>query len=206
MPHTTYGLMKGTRNHRIESPRVKVTMRTGRPNACNMCHLDQTLGWTAKHLTDWYGIKSPKINRADERASATVRAILEGDAGKRALVAWALGWGPAQAVSGTDWMEPYLAAVLVDPYPAVRIIAARSLRTLSGYEDFQRDLDGESEARQQAKAEVLTRWAAQAGEQGEASSQRARPQGLMKADGTLDVTEFARLLKRRNNTKIRLVE
>jgi len=206
MPHTTYGLMKGTRNHRIESPSVKVTMRTGRPNACNMCHLDQTLGWTAKHLGDWYGIKSPKINRADERLSATVRGILEGDAGKRALMAWVLGWPEAQAVSGTDWMEPYLAELLVDPYPAVRIIAERSLRTLPGYEAFQRDLDGEPEPRQQAKAEVLTNWAARTGGGAGAAGKVARPQVLMNADQTLNVDEFARLLKRRNNTEVRLVE
>ena len=202
MPHTTYGLMKGTRDHRIASPSVTVSMRTGRPNACNMCHLDQTLAWTARHLEDWYEIKSPTINRADERASATVRGILEGDAGTRALMAWVL----AQAVSGTDWMEPYLAELLVDPYPAVRIIAERSLRTLPGYESFQKQLDGEAEARQQAKAEVLSNWSARTGSTAEAAGTPARAQLLMNADGTLDAKEFARLLKRRNNTKIRLVE
>jgi len=204
MPHTTYGLMKGTRNHRIESPNVKVTMRTGRPNACNMCHLDQTLGWTAKHLTDWYGIKSPTINRADERASATVRGILEGDAGKRALMAWVLGWPEAQKVSGTDWMEPYLAELLVDPYPAVRIIAERSLRTLPGYEGFMKELDSAEDLRELAKAEVLTNWSARTG--GDGPKKPARPFILMQEDGTLDVDEFARLLKRRDKRKIRLVE
>ncbi len=209
MPHTTYGLMKGTRTHRIESPSVKVTMGTGRPNACNMCHLDQTLGWTAKHLDQWYGIKAPTINRADERASAIVRGILEGDAGMRALMAWTLGWPEAQAASGTDWMEPYLAELLVDPYPAVRIIAERSLRTLPGYETFRKELDAAPELRQQAKAEVLTNWSARGSRTGTgsgAAAKPARPQILMNADGTLDVKEYARLLKRRNLTKIRLVE
>lgn len=204
MPHTTYGLMKGTRNHRIDSPNVKVTMRTGRPNACNMCHLDQGLGWTAKHLTAWYGIKAPTINRADQRASATVRGILEGDAGKRALMAWVLGWPEAQKVSGTDWMEPYLAELLVDPYPAVRIIAERSLRTLPGYDGFMKELDSKEEFREQAKAEVLTNWSARTG--GDGPKKPARPLLLMQADGTLDVDEFARLLKRRDLRKIRLVE
>ena len=27
----------------------------GRPNACNLCHLDRTLGWTEQHLVRWYG-------------------------------------------------------------------------------------------------------------------------------------------------------
>ena len=34
----------------IESPDVATTLKTGRPNACNLCHLDKTLDWTAEHL------------------------------------------------------------------------------------------------------------------------------------------------------------
>ena len=58
--------------------------------------------------------------------------------------------------------------------------------------------------RQKAKAEVLTNWSSKTG--GASAKKPARPFILMKADGTLDVDEFARLLKRRDNTKIRLVE
>src|SRR4029453_3531650 len=43
MPFTTYGLLKTVRTHQISSPSVKATLETGRPNACNLCHLDKTL-------------------------------------------------------------------------------------------------------------------------------------------------------------------
>ena len=41
MPHTTYGLLKAIRSHTIDSPNVAVDLETGRPNACNLCHLDK---------------------------------------------------------------------------------------------------------------------------------------------------------------------
>lgn len=50
MPHTSYALFKGIRSHRIDSPSAANEVRTGRPNACNLCHLDRTLEWTADKL------------------------------------------------------------------------------------------------------------------------------------------------------------
>jgi hypothetical protein len=47
MPYTTYGLLKTIRSHQISSPSVAASLQTGRPNACNLCHLDRTLAWTA---------------------------------------------------------------------------------------------------------------------------------------------------------------
>ncbi|HQU45192.1 MAG TPA: cytochrome c3 family protein, partial [Pirellulales bacterium] len=55
MPHTTYGLFKAIRSHQISSPGVATTVATGRPTACNLCHLDQTLSWSAENLSAWYG-------------------------------------------------------------------------------------------------------------------------------------------------------
>jgi hypothetical protein len=55
MPNTTYGLLKATRSHRISSPSVAETLKAGRPNACNLCHLDQTLKWTEEKLAEWFG-------------------------------------------------------------------------------------------------------------------------------------------------------
>src|SRR5262249_13931342 len=50
MPYTSYGLLRALRSHQISSPTVAVTVRSGRPNACNLCHLDKTLAWTAQYL------------------------------------------------------------------------------------------------------------------------------------------------------------
>ena len=41
MSHTAYGLLKAIRSHHISSPSVASSVQTGRPNACNQCHLDK---------------------------------------------------------------------------------------------------------------------------------------------------------------------
>ncbi|MBX7077968.1 MAG: hypothetical protein K1X88_02200, partial [Nannocystaceae bacterium] len=50
--------------------------------------------------------------------------------GVRALWAWHLGWAPARLAGGTRWQAALLAEALVDPYPAVRAVAWRSLLQL----------------------------------------------------------------------------
>jgi hypothetical protein len=136
MPHTTYGLLKTIRSHQISSPSVQATVATGRPNACNLCHLDKTLGWTADYLDRWYGVSRPSLGDDDASVAASVLWLLKGDAGQRAIVAQAMGWPPAQQASGSAWLAPYLALTQKDPYDAVRLIASRSLRTLP---PFRRD-------------------------------------------------------------------
>ncbi|MCA9691844.1 MAG: hypothetical protein KC636_19745, partial [Myxococcales bacterium] len=39
MPYTTYGLLRALRSHLVDSPTVRVSLESGRPNACNLCHL-----------------------------------------------------------------------------------------------------------------------------------------------------------------------
>ncbi|MEO6596189.1 MAG: ammonia-forming cytochrome c nitrite reductase subunit c552 [Planctomycetota bacterium] len=202
MPHTTYGLMKGVRNHRIASPSVQSTIATGRPNACNQCHLDQTLEWTAEHLHGWYGTEVPKLGTDDKEIAATVQWVLKGDAAQRALMAWSLGWDSAQRASGSEWMVPYLVELMDDPYEVVRTIAQRSLRTLPGYGDFRHDLNGAQEARSAAKVAALSSWRQARAALGEARG----PRVLFAADGSLREDLFARLLRQRNNRLVRLFE
>ena len=56
---------------------MDVELETGRPNACNLCHLDRTLAWTAKHLEGWYGFAPPELNDA---------AVADGAGGMNRLV------------------------------------------------------------------------------------------------------------------------
>ena len=130
MPHTTYGVLKAIRSHEISSPRIRDDLETGRPNACNLCHLDQTLDWTAQHLRTWYGQEIPTLPEQGKSVSYAVRLALAGDAGQRALIAWHLGWTPAQQISGTNWLGPIFGELLDDPYAAVRLVAERSGRTI----------------------------------------------------------------------------
>jgi hypothetical protein len=135
MPHTAYGLLKAVRSHEIHSPRVVAAgPGSARPNACNLCHLDRPLGWTAEALSRWYGQDPPALSEDDRRIAAGVRWAVAGDAGVRALAAWSMGWAPAQQAGGADWMVPYLVDLMDDPYDAVRMIAARSLATIPGFE------------------------------------------------------------------------
>ena len=134
MPHTTYGLLKAIRSHQITSPTVKSSLETGRPNACNLCHLDRSLAWTAKNLRSWYQQPIPAIGTELPNAPAAVMWLLRGDAGQRALIAWHMGWSPAVQISETNWLVPYLAETLDDPYSAVRYIGQRSLKRIPGFE------------------------------------------------------------------------
>ena len=201
MPYTSYGLLRAIRSHTITSPSVRESVEIGRPNACNLCHLDRSLAWSADQLRDWYG-QSPPDLRAEERSvAASVLWLLRGDAGQRALAAWSYGWEPAQEASGTSWMVPYLGELLGDPYDAVRFIAARSLRTISGFETLQYDFTGGRDARIEAAVGALRAWR---------NSPRARtrrdPELLFGPDGTLDTAAMRRLFDRRDTRPLFLRE
>ena len=164
------------RSHRIDSPSASRAHTTGRPDACTLCHTDETLTWSAQALRDWYGHEVPDIG-GDTRA-ASVEGLLRGDGAQRAVWAWHLGWAPAIAASGDDWQPAILAQALDDRYSAVRYIAGESLARFEGYVDVTYDFTAEPEARRGVRAEVLRRWR----ERGAA----ARPTVLVGAEGLDD--------------------
>ena len=53
------GVLETTRTHKMSSiPSPASTLRhgmDGAPNACNLCHGDQTAEWSADYLQEWYG-------------------------------------------------------------------------------------------------------------------------------------------------------
>jgi hypothetical protein len=155
MPYTTYGLLRALRSHAISSPTVAESVEVGRPNACNSCHLDKTLAWTSEYLERWYGTSPVALNEEERTVATSLLWLLRGDAGQRALAAWSMGWAPAQAASGTDWMAVPLAMLLNDPYDAVRFIAARSLRSLPDFVGFQYDFLAPPAERTAATLRVL---------------------------------------------------
>jgi len=163
MPLTTYALFKGIRSHRITPPRANPAEGAA-PNACNLCHLDQGLAWTAEWLERWYDrpelVASTPTGDPDRAALGTLAAaagVLAGDAATRVILANQMGWAPAQATAGSGWQAPLLVAALDDPYAAVRFVAARSLATLPGFESFRYDFSAEREHRleQQRQASGL---------------------------------------------------
>ncbi len=203
MPHTTYGLLKAIRSHRISSPNVNIDVRTGRPNGCNLCHLDQPLSWTAQYLNAWYRQPVPELSPEQAVRSAAVLAALRGDAGVRALMAWHLGWAPAQAASGTDWIAPILGQLLDDPYPAVRFIARRSLGSLPGFPGLPYDFAPAPNERAPARPVVWTAWRS-ARHSNDASKDRSAV--LWHSDGGLDTVTFDRLVQERDDRSMDLQE
>jgi hypothetical protein len=158
MPFTAYGILKAERSHQISSPSVQESLQTGRPNACNQCHQDRTLGWTANSLANWYKMPKPQLSEDEAQVAATVLWTLRGDAGQRALMAWSYGWEDAYKASGNHWQAPYLAQLLVDRYDAIRIIANRSLRRLPGFHDFEFDPTRPLEQRAPAHQRAVEMW------------------------------------------------
>jgi hypothetical protein len=131
-----------------------------------------------------------------------VLLLLRGDAGQRALAAWSMGWDDAQVAAGGKWQAPYLAQLLEDPYPAVRYIALRSLKQLSGFEEFTADFVGPAGDRRAAHERVLQLWE-------QARSGRLDQTGeaiLIDSDGLLDRAAFERLLRQRDDRDIDLKE
>lgn len=203
MPYTTYGLTKALRSHTITSPSVAASLATGRPNACNQCHLDRSLGWAAEKLSGWYGAERPELDSDQATIAASVLWALTGDAGERALMAWSLGWAPARAVSGTGWMPYLVSTLLLDEYDAVRWIAMRTARLEPRWKEFSLDLcQALEEQRDHVRATVLSDWLA-AGLSARADQREAV---LVLPDGKLDEPRFRRLYARRDNRPVTLSE
>jgi predicted CXXCH cytochrome family protein len=202
MPHTTYGLFTAMRSHRIDSPSASVAKTTGRPNACNLCHVDRTLAWTAERLTGWYG-HAPIETTADEREIAqAVLWALRGDAVQRAIAAFALSWGPALEASGRGWQAPFVARLLIDPYSAVREVAHRSLRRLPGFADYRYDYLAPEQVRFDRSLDALRIWMRGRPER----LDRRDPRVLVDANGQLMMPVIDRLAAERDDRPVSIVE
>jgi hypothetical protein len=203
MPFTTYGLTKAIRSHTITSPSMAKTLATGRPDACNQCHLDKTLGWAADHLHEWYGHERPPLDEERETIAASVRWAVSGDAGQRALMAWSLGWPAAREVSGTGWMPYLLSTLLQDPYDAVRFVAMQSVRRDPRYADFRLDFTQEIAAQRLAvRAGYLRDWQ----KSGLHATPEQRAAVLVGADGKLQEALFRALYARVDGHVMNLAE
>ena len=207
MSYTVYGIQKAHRSHTVASPSVAESVDVGRPNACNQCHLDRTLAWTARNLSEWYGIDSPVLTSEESTVAAGARWALRGDAGMRALMAWSMGWEAAREASGatgdSDWMIPYLAEFLDDPYDSVRFIALLALRKRAEFARFDYNFVGTAEERRAAAQRARERGIYTHGPSGADGNGTAV---LLDASGALEREAFASLLRERDNTPIVLHE
>ena len=196
MPHTSYGLLKAARSHQISNPSVPETLLVGRQNACNNCHIDKTLQWTADHLHEWYGHEKKELPDAHQKISSVVLALLAGDAGQRALAAWALSWDPALEASGRTWQGSVLASGLNDPYDAPRWMAVKSLKKLESTIDSKLTAQLSETEAEAIRLMLVTR----------AEAEHPTQNVLRKQDGSLDISLLEFLLKQRNERRMYLQE
>jgi len=204
MPHTVYGLLKSIRSHWIDSPSAARTRETGRANACNLCHLDRSLGWSADRLAAWYGQPRPALSADEETIAEGVRWSLGGDAHQRAMMAWHMGWPEAKEAAGGQWMGYFLGHLLDDPYPAVRYLAGHSLSRLSAERLLVYDFLDAPDERARLRAEAMDFWR-EAGEDRKAAIAN-RSARLIGRDGRLDELAFERLARGRDDRPMDLRE
>jgi predicted CXXCH cytochrome family protein len=201
MPHTTYALLGAIRSHQIASPELAGSARHGVPNACNLCHLDKTLAWTQEQLAQRYRQAPVPLSEEQRNVSAALLWLLKGNAAQRAITGWHLGWAPAQKASGVDWLAPFQARLLADPYGVVRYVAEENLKKLPEFHDFEYDfLAPERELRQSA-AQAVARWQAQPRTQA-----RKGAEILIDVEGKLMEAKIQSLLNQRDNRPVTIKE
>ena len=202
MPYTAYGLLKAQRSHQIDNPSVQSSVETGRPNACNLCHLDQTLDWTQRYLNQWYQIPTVNLTQDQKEISAVLLWLLRGDAGQRALAVLTMGWDVAKETSGDKWLAPFLAELLNDPYTAIRFLAGQSLWKIQEFKNLKYDSQAPPKERIDSKNKVLSIWK-------RAQTSKISQTGksiLIKPDGKVNRGKMLQFLSQRNDRRMDLSE
>jgi hypothetical protein len=147
MPRVVYGVLDVHPSHRIELPEPARDAATRRPDACTLCHVDQTRAWAIRQRDALWPraagaqARAPMVVEENAAWSEVETQLFAGDPVERALAAHALGRAPEGA-------EERQAALLLevmqhDPYPAVRHMAWRSLRARLGEAEYDHDRERE---------------------------------------------------------------
>jgi hypothetical protein len=130
MPRINEGLQDVVRTHTIFSPTQPQMIEANQPNACNLCHVDEPIDWTLKHLKDWYGRSYDEQKLAQnypDRAAPVAQGWLKSPRESVRLVG-----ADALARSGQTSAVPHLLQALDDPLMVNRQFAARSLERFVG--------------------------------------------------------------------------
>jgi predicted CXXCH cytochrome family protein len=132
MPSIVYGLVDVHLSHRIETPEPGQQALAQRPDACTLCHIDRSRSWAIDAATTTQRRGGARPSAASSDLPAMTEALLGGDPIERAVAAHALGQPQAHFASSylPQLIGLLLEALSSDSYPAVRAIAARSLRSL----------------------------------------------------------------------------
>lgn len=125
MPKINEGLQDVVRTHMIFNPTKSVMLESNQPNACNLCHLAETIDWTLDYLNRWYGKTYDAQKIADSypyRKQPAGLGWLKSDHEPTRLAAID-ALGKAQA----EWATSALIEALDDPFLVNRRLAQLSV-------------------------------------------------------------------------------
>lgn len=129
MPHLNEGLQDVVRTHTIFSPTNAEMIAANHPNACNLCHLDQSVAWTIDHLRDWYGAEFDSNHLAtvlDNPDDAAKQWFYSDNESVRLIVSSAVVRTKAM------WALPELIRLLNDPFLVNRQFTQRGIEQMLG--------------------------------------------------------------------------
>lgn len=134
MPENTYGLITVHRTHHIQNPEPARAWRYEMPEACTLCHTNETAVWAAMAMAEQYDLPVPDDLPGDEAftEAESVRTLLSGDPVQRAVALHALSDKETYTTTAEArlWAVPFLLIGMEDQYPAARYVAYRGLRDL----------------------------------------------------------------------------
>ena len=137
MPKLNEGMQDVVRTHMIYSPTQPEMIEAGHLNACNLCHLDETIDWTLQSLSEWYGGKfaESKIAKSYPKRDVSVGSHwLTHEHEAVRLVAT-----DAASRRNADWALPQVLDQLDDPYLLNRQFALMAIERMLDLKlsDFQ---------------------------------------------------------------------
>ena len=91
MPRMVQGVDELIRSHRISSP-IDEEMLATSLNACNLCHLDKSVAWTAQMLREEFAVPMPTLPELDEVRPAAQAWLASDERIHRLTAASALGY------------------------------------------------------------------------------------------------------------------
>jgi predicted CXXCH cytochrome family protein len=130
MPRINEGLQDVVRTHMIFSPTNREMIEANHPNACNQCHVKDSIKWTQKHLKEWYGSTyDPNAiarNYPNLKTSVVLGWLASDNHSVRLIAADVLGR------TNSRWALKHLIDALDDPMLLNRQFAGRSLESMMG--------------------------------------------------------------------------
>jgi predicted CXXCH cytochrome family protein len=132
MPRLNEGLQDVVRTHTIFSPTHAGMLESNHPNACNLCHVEKSIEWTAGWLRSWYGVDGDRLNLSSayvNRDGPVAAGWLGSDDAAVRLVG-----ADAMLRQRAGWSLELLLGSLDDEYLINRQFAARGIEEMLGVE------------------------------------------------------------------------